>query len=148
MYLLADPESRRKMDSTTWTVNILGIVLGSALGIFTSWYVYRLVQQHVRSATALEIDNEAQLLPNGQLDDDEEEEDDEDDVDAIERRLVAEGHLAKDPAARPSMDQWNADAFSDFGDEEERSGVPRVIITPSPVVEEDDPWDARGRPTS
>ncbi|GAA5980241.1 hypothetical protein JCM10908_001584 [Rhodotorula pacifica] len=49
-YLFADPASRHKMDSTTRWINGIFMVVGTLLGIGTSWYLYKLTMRYVEEA--------------------------------------------------------------------------------------------------
>ena len=90
-----------------------------------------------------DIADESQLLARGE----EDEDDEEDDVDAIERRLVAEGHLTRDQVdgdARQSTDRWD-DQMSDFGDDEPRDlGKPSINVSEAtPTAERPDPLNTK-----
>lgn len=41
MFSFADPESRNRMDPTTKLINGAYIIVGTTLGAFTGWYLYR-----------------------------------------------------------------------------------------------------------
>lgn len=62
-YVLADPDSRGRMDTHTKVVNGVFVAFGTALGIATSWYLYRLTMKYVAEAElSLGDDLEAGLL--------------------------------------------------------------------------------------
>lgn len=80
MYAFADPTSRSRMDTKAKWVNAIFIALASAVGMATSWYLYRLTMRYVEEAELSlgeEEDLEAGLLERevDEMLDDEESED-------------------------------------------------------------------------
>ncbi|GAA5883923.1 hypothetical protein JCM3774_005249 [Rhodotorula dairenensis] len=60
-YLFADPTSRHKMDSTTRWINGIFMVVGTLLGVGTSWYLYKLTMRYVEEAAEGEEDEQDAL---------------------------------------------------------------------------------------
>ena len=94
MYQFADPDSRAKMDTKAKWVNGVFIAVATAIGMATSWYLYRLTMRYVAEAELSlgEDDLEAGLLErevDQMLDDEEVSEGDEADGEQPERLLEA-----------------------------------------------------------
>ncbi|GJN91670.1 hypothetical protein Rhopal_004693-T1 [Rhodotorula paludigena] len=65
-YLMSDPGSRAKMDGVAKAVNIAFMVIGTLLGMATSWYLYKLTMRYVDEANE---EQEQEELEAGLLDD-------------------------------------------------------------------------------
>lgn len=127
------------MDDTTKVVNFIYVIFGTALGIGTGVYVYRLTMHYVREIQ-LDTDLEEVLGP---VDPDELEDDEDDHVggdDDVERRLlrmdrvknasrsremIGGGHTGAHGEYSEGADGWEG-TFSDF-DEEERIGASDAV---------------------
>ncbi|GAA5913978.1 hypothetical protein JCM6882_002585 [Rhodosporidiobolus microsporus] len=117
-YLFADPESRHNMDNTSWWLNMLLMVGGSALGFGISWYLYKETMKIVAETNGQnESDLEAGLL---------------EDVDEMLNEsgrtspeggnggASGRGGRAEEARGRESEDRWS-ESFSDFGEDDERT---------------------------
>ncbi|KAM0751669.1 hypothetical protein T439DRAFT_324866 [Meredithblackwellia eburnea MCA 4105] len=143
MFLLADPETRNNMDTRGKIINGVYVTVGTLLGMWTSWYLYKLTMQYVGEVQLGEgeDDIEAGLINDvdAMLDEEEEEEAERAAAAAVSRPKVATGGTPlqvpyrDEPRAsneslvrsgRPSED-WGG-AFSDFDE---------------PVEEREDPDD-------
>ncbi|KAL8291758.1 hypothetical protein RQP46_002016 [Phenoliferia psychrophenolica] len=58
MFLFADPDSRKHMDTQTKVINGVYVVVGSILGGFTSWYLYKLTMKYVDEVNLQEDEGE------------------------------------------------------------------------------------------
>ncbi|SCV68289.1 BQ2448_410 [Microbotryum intermedium] len=106
MFLFADPDSRNHMDPRAKFVNLVFVVLGSVLGMLTSWYLYRLTMRYVDVAgngRGVELEDEEVILGRGH--DDDEEDEDEDDGEEEEE----EDHRPRSRGLLRDVDRFLAD---------------------------------------
>ncbi|GAA5922358.1 TVP38/TMEM64 family protein [Sporobolomyces koalae] len=132
-YLFADPESRHKMDPLSRYINFGFMIVGSLLGIGTSWYLYRVTMRFVDEAEreriglgVVDLEEGGGLL--GQVEEFLESDDRQDPRQTSLDQIQSQGtgrtrkgsiRLVDVPEDR-GEDQWSQDGdFSDFEHEQE-----------------------------
>ncbi|GAA6019384.1 hypothetical protein JCM11491_004808, partial [Sporobolomyces phaffii] len=146
-YLFASPDARHKMDPLSRWINLGFMVVGSALGFGTSWYLYRVTMRFVEEAERerslaaggrdgrgdgdVDLDLESGLL--GQVDellDGQDDDDAEEHAVEEERRSTRHRPLAKTKEEKlvdvhdeeeDEDEGWSRDDGADFSDFEERT---------------------------
>ncbi|SGY18278.1 BQ5605_C015g08027 [Microbotryum silenes-dioicae] len=98
MFLFADPDSRNRMDPRAKFVNLVFVVMGSVMGMLTSWYLYRLTMTYVQigAGRGVELEDEEAILGRGEHDEDDPDDDQDQDEEEQDRFPVSGGGLLHD----------------------------------------------------
>ncbi|GAA5834121.1 hypothetical protein JCM9279_004223 [Rhodotorula babjevae] len=117
-YLFADPSSRHSMDPLSKWLNGAFLVVGSLLGMATSWYLYRLTMRYVEeSAGDLELgeeEDDVEAAGTGLLDE-------------VDEMLDGDEQDGAEGAARKGESRALQDGWGDFADDDDEEDGPARV---------------------